>query len=132
MYAEGATTPTGKIIYDEEGKPIRLTSGEALSQAAGFRPERLARAGMEKRVLSNIEGHSKDIRDDLYAKFRLARTEEERRKVLRDVERYNLEVMKYQGAIPRVSRETLKRSFIQKPEKSFTRFEQMYAQQEAR
>ena len=132
MYEQGATTPTGKIIYDEEGKPIQLTAGEALGQAAGFRPERLAEAGMEKRVLTNIEGHYKDIRDDLYAKYRLALTEEERQKVLRDVERYNLEVMKYQGAIPRISKETLRRSFIQKPEKSFTRFEQMYAQQEAR
>jgi hypothetical protein len=128
MYEEGATTPRGKIIYDAEGKPIQLTAGEALGQAAGFRPERLAKAGMEKRVLSNIEEHYKDIRDDLYAKYRLARTEEERRKVLRDVERYNLEVMKYQGAIPRISRETLRRSFIQKPERSFMRFEQMYAQ----
>jgi hypothetical protein len=70
-----------------------------VGQAAGFRPERLARAGMEKRVLSNVEEHYKDIRDDPYAKFRLARTEEERRKVLRDVEHYNLEVMKYQGAM---------------------------------
>jgi hypothetical protein len=87
---------------------------------------------MEKRVLSNIEEHYKDIRDDLYAKYRLTRTEEERRKVLRDAERYNLEVMKYQGAIPRISRETLRRSFIQKPDKSFMRFEQTYAQQEAR
>jgi hypothetical protein len=49
-----------------------------------------------------------------------------------DVERYNLEVMNHRGAIPRISRETLRRSFMQRPEKSFTRFERMYAQQEAR
>jgi hypothetical protein len=128
MYEEGATTPRGKIIYDEEGKPIQLTAGEALGQAAGFRPERLAQAGMEKRVLSNVEEHFKERRDDLYAKYVLAKTPEEKQAVLKDVERYNLEVMKYQGAVPRITRETLKRTLQQRPSKPLTRFEQMYAQ----
>ncbi len=88
MYEEGATTSRGKIIYDEDGKPIQLTAGEALGQAAGFRPERLAQTGMEKRVLSNVEEHFKERRDDLYAKYMLAKTPEERQGVLKEVERY--------------------------------------------
>ena len=104
-----------------------MTAGEALGQAAGFRPERLARAGMEKRVLSNIEEHYKDIRDDLYAKYRLAKTPDEKQRVLKDIERYNLEIMKYQRAIPRITRETLQRTFQQKPNKAWMRFEEAYA-----
>jgi hypothetical protein len=83
---------------------------------------------MEKRVLSNVEEHFKERRDDLYAKYMLAKTPEEKQAVLKDVERYNLEVMKYQGAVPRITRETLKRTLQQRPSKPLTRFEQMYAQ----
>jgi len=43
MSEAGVATPRGKIITDGQGKPIRLESGEGVAQAAGFRPERLAR-----------------------------------------------------------------------------------------
>ena len=42
MADQGATTPRGKMITDEQGKPIRLGAPEAAAQAMGFRPERLA------------------------------------------------------------------------------------------
>lgn len=121
---KGATTPTGKIMFDEEGRPIELTGPEAVAQATGFRPERMAEISKERRTFSNVEGHYKAKRDDLYAKFRLAASEEERRNILREMERYNLDVMKYQGAIPAISRESLRGTFIQKPEKARLRFEQ--------
>lgn len=124
----GATTPTGKILFDEEGRPIQLTGPEAVGQAMGFRPEKVARAGQEVRVLGNVEAHYKAKRDNLYAKFRLATSDEERQDILREVERYNLEVMKYQGAVPLITRESLRKTFVQKPRKAQLRFEQLYAQ----
>jgi hypothetical protein len=72
------TMPRGKIINDEQGKPIRLGAGEGIVQAAGFRPERLARISGEHWTMENVQGHFKG-RDDLYSRYRLARTPEERR-----------------------------------------------------
>ncbi len=43
MADQGATPPPkGKVLTDEQGKPIKLETGEAIAQAAGIRPERLA------------------------------------------------------------------------------------------
>jgi len=36
----GLSTPKGKIIADEQGKPIRLGAPETAAQAMRFRPER--------------------------------------------------------------------------------------------
>ncbi len=121
---KGATTPKGKIMFDDEGRPIELTGPEAVAQAVGFRPERTATLSREKRTFSNIEEHYKSKRDGLYAKWRLATSEGERRNILREMERYNLEVMKYRGAIPAISRESLRGTFVQKPDTAWLRFEQ--------
>ncbi|MBP1715612.1 MAG: hypothetical protein H6Q42_3815 [Deltaproteobacteria bacterium] len=43
MSEPGITMPRGEIITGEQGKQIRLETGEGIVQAAGFRPERLAR-----------------------------------------------------------------------------------------
>jgi len=42
MKTMGATTPTGKVLYDPQGHPIKETAREAAAQAIGFRPERVA------------------------------------------------------------------------------------------
>jgi len=59
MSEMGATTPRGKIITDEEGKPIRLGTGEGIAQAAGFRPERLATVSGEHRIMESVQAHFK-------------------------------------------------------------------------
>ena len=72
MSETGVTTPRGKIITDEQGKPIRLGAGEGIAQAAGFRPERLARISGEHWTMENVQKHFKEKRDDLYSRYRLA------------------------------------------------------------
>jgi len=42
MATQRATTPAGKVLFDEKGTPIRERTGEAVAQAIGFRPERIA------------------------------------------------------------------------------------------
>ncbi len=74
MSEAGVTTLRGKIITDEQGRPIRLGKGESISQAAGFRPERLARVSGEQRTMENVQEHFKERGDDLYSRHRLART----------------------------------------------------------
>jgi hypothetical protein len=55
MSETGVTTPRGKIITDEQGKPIRMEAGEGIAQAAGFRPERLARLSGEHWTMENVQ-----------------------------------------------------------------------------
>jgi hypothetical protein len=122
MTTIGATTPGGKIMFDEKGKPIKETTGEAAAQMLGFRPERIAAVAQTHRGFANIEAKFSGIRDNLYSRFRLAKTGEERTKVIRDVQRYNMDASKYRGAIPTINAESLRRSFISKPEKRYLAF----------
>lgn len=122
MATEGATGPTGKIMFDEKGQPVTLTPGEAVAQTVGFRPERISVLGKEKRSLANLEQHYSGQRDDLYARLRLAKGIE-RTDVLKQIRDYNLEVQKYKGVIPPISQEMIRNALKQKPEKKFTRFE---------
>ena len=80
MSHAGVTTPRGKVITDEQGKPIRLGAGEGDAQAAGFRPERLATVSDEHRTMENVQAHFRERQDDLYSRYRLARTPEDKRR----------------------------------------------------
>lgn len=106
---EGATTPKGKVIFDESGKPVKLSGYEATGQALGFRPQRTAMLSSEKRIFENMTTHYSDKRDRLYDRLRLARTQEGRQSVMKDIQRYNLEVMKYRGEIPAIKRASIKK-----------------------
>jgi hypothetical protein len=121
----GATTPRGKVLTDEDGKPIRLGTGEAIAQAAGFRPERLARIAGEHWTMENVKSNFKDLRDDLYARYRLAKTQEERQKVIRFMQRFNMDARRYLGVIPPITATSLKQSALPKPEKAFLAFGRM-------
>jgi len=90
MSETGVTTPRGKVITDEQGKPIRLGAGEGDAQAAGFRPERLATVSGEHRTMENVQAHFRERRDDLYSRYRLARTPEDKRRVIRDMQKFNM------------------------------------------
>ena len=125
MSETGVTTPRGKIITDEQGKPIRLGAGEGIAQAAGFRPERLARISGEHWTMENVQAHFKGKRDDLYSRYRLARTPEEKQRVIRDMQRFNMEARKYRGVIPPITATSMGQAAQQKPEKSFMGFGRM-------
>jgi len=44
MAGKGTTTPRGKVLTNEQGKPSRLETDEAVAQAIGFMPERTDQA----------------------------------------------------------------------------------------
>ena len=122
MATEGATTPTGKVMFDEEGKPVTLTPGETAAQVLGFRPERISVLGKEKRSFANVEQHYSDQRDDLYSKLRISKGTE-RTDVLKQIRDYNLEVQKYKGVVTSITPEMIRNALKQKPDKKFIRFE---------
>ena len=132
MSETGVTTPRGKIITDEQGKPIRLGAGEGIAQAAGFRPERLARISGEHWTMENVQKHFKGKRDDLYSRYRLARTPEEKQRVIRDMQRFNMEARKYRGVIPPITATSMGQAAQQKPEKPFIGFGRMMESQPIR
>ena len=125
MADQGATTARGKVLTDEKRKPIQLGTGEAIAQAAGFRPERLARIAGEHGSMENVKINFKDRRDDLYARYRLAKTQEERQKVIRDMQRFNIDARRYRGVIPAITTTSLRQSALQKREKPFLAFGRM-------
>ena len=122
MSETGVTTPKGKIITDEQGKPIRLGAGEGIAQAAGFRPERLATVSGEHRTMENVQAHFKEKRDDLYSRYRLAQTPDEKQRVIRDMQRFNMEARKYRGVIPPITATSLRKVFQQNHAKSLIYF----------
>jgi hypothetical protein len=119
MSTMGATTPRGKVIYDMSGKPIKETTGEAIGQVMGFRPETVAKKSEEYRTRQNVEASFTGKRDELYTRFRLAKVPEDRRDVIKDVQKYNLEASKYRGAVPMINAESLRKSVTEKPEKNY-------------
>ena len=121
MAETGVTTPRGKIITDEQGRPIRLEVGEGVGPAAGFRPERLARISGEHWTMENVQNHFKEKRDDLYSRYRLAKTPEEKQKVIRDMQKFNWR-RENTGACPPITAPSLRQAAMQNPEKAFLSF----------
>ena len=60
--------------------------------------------------------------DDLYARYRLAKTQEERQKVIRDMQRFNMDARKYRGVISPITATSLRQTALQKPNKPFLAF----------
>ncbi len=122
MAEQVATTPSGKVLTDEQGKPIRLSGAEANVRAMGFRPERMAQIFGEHWTMENVKKHFAEKRSDLYARYRLAKTPEERQRVIRDTQRFNMEARKYLGVIRPIAASSMREAVSQKPERPFIAF----------
>ena len=101
---------------------MRLEAGEGIAQAAGFRPERLARISGEHWTMENVQKHFKEKRDDLYSRYRLARTPDEKQRDILDMQRFNMDARKYRGVIPPITATSMGQATQQKPEKQFIGF----------
>jgi hypothetical protein len=67
--------------------------------------------------------HFRDRREDLYARYRLAKTQEEKQKVIRDMQKFNMEARKYSKAmISPITATSLRQAALQKPEKAVLAF----------
>ena len=125
MAERGATTPSGKVLTDEQGNPIRLSGGEAAAQAMGFRPERMAQIFGEQWTIENVKKHFAEKRNELYARSRLAKTQEEKQRVIRDMQRFNMEARKYRGVTPPIAASSLRQAAAQRPARPFMEFGEM-------
>jgi hypothetical protein len=115
----------GQVLTNVQSKPIQLSGAEAAAQAMGFRPERITQISGEHWTMENVKKRFAEKRNDLYGRVRLAKTQEERQKVVRDIQRFNMEARKYRGVFPPIAASSLRGAASQKPERPFMEFGRM-------
>jgi len=84
MATQGATTASGKVIFDETGKQMKYTPGEAATRVLGFQPSRVSERGELVGTEKSLKAFWKEERDDLLAKLRISSRGEARRDVMRE------------------------------------------------
>ena len=75
--------------------------------------------------MENVQAHFRERRDDLYSRYRLARTPEDKRRVIRDMRIFNMEARKYRGVIPPITAKSMRLVNQQMPAKPFIGFGRM-------
>jgi hypothetical protein len=118
---EGITTRQGKPLLDERGRPITLTPAETLAQSISFRPQRIAEISQERRVEANIEEAFGKRRQEVYTRVRQAKNSEDWTDISRLVQKFNLDVMKYRGAIAPISMKSIRQAM--QPETGYMKFQ---------
>lgn len=102
----GLRTAQERPILDERGQPIRTTAYQTGIQVAGFRPEGIAVVQKERRTAQLVQEHYSKVRQAIRKDLRIASGEGDIKKlgkIREQIQKYNMEVMKYKGVIPRFS-----------------------------
>ena len=116
------TTKTGKTIFTGRGRPLKITTPEAIIQSIGFRPSKLAFESGKFRQFTNIEANFRNRRTRLFRKFRFAKTSAEKRNVITAIKEYNESARKQRGAVPLITSQSLRRAKKEIPSKRFRAF----------
>ena len=75
--------------------------------------------------MQNVKSYFNDKRDDLYSRYRMAKTPEDKKAAIKDMQKYNMEARKMKGVIPPITMTSLREAVKQRPEKPFMAFGQM-------
>ncbi|MDP2363083.1 MAG: hypothetical protein Q8M94_04860 [Ignavibacteria bacterium] len=124
LATEGLRTATGKPILDIKGRPIKAGPYEVAAGLAGFRPARIAGIQKERRVAQNIKDSYAAKRKKIIRRIRLATTPEERQSLSKDIQSYNLSVMKYGKIIPKIGAQSIKQAM--QPERGYMEYERLF------
>jgi hypothetical protein len=116
------TTKTGKTIFTGKGRPLTITAREAITQAIGFRPSKLAFESGKFRQFTNVEANFQNRRTRLFRRLRFAKTTAEKRNVLRAIQEYNVDAREQRGAVPLITSESIRRTQKEIPSKRFRAF----------
>jgi hypothetical protein len=116
------TTKTGKTIFTDKGRPLEISKREAITQAIGFRPSKLAFESGKFRQFVNVERNFQRRRNSLFRRLRFAKTAEDRRDVLKAIREYNNDARKLKGAVPLITSKTLRKTLKETPSKRFRLF----------
>jgi hypothetical protein len=72
-YQGFATNPRGNVIYDETGKPLTLSTKEALLKMGGFNPTEYARSKEQNATAQRLEAWVADQKTNIAETLRIAR-----------------------------------------------------------
>lgn len=101
-YTRGYRGAGNKLIYDAQGKPLKITPKEAVLMGLGFKPYEASQVAEERRTFDNVKRAWSSKRDNIMERARLAKTNAELTKVGNEITKYNLSIPKeLQGVIPR-------------------------------
>lgn len=118
MATKGATTGTGKVIFDENGRPIKYGTGEAAVRMLGFQPSRIAERNDLTNVEKGLSAHWKEERGDLLAELRLSKPGQ-RKEVMLKIMKFNrrLRTSQANGLVPVIKTATIRRTLSNRPNK---------------
>jgi hypothetical protein len=102
-----ATTSSGKPIFDENGKPLKMTMTDMALKTIGINPSGYSMKTEAQRSASNIEEYFSDWHTKIYETYRAGRTNHDSKtiaKALRQIREFNQAIVDKEvvGLIPRI------------------------------
>jgi len=102
-----ATTSSGKPIFDENGKPLKMSTGDVIAKSMGINPSGYSMKNEAQRSASNIEEYFSDWETSIYETYRAGRINHDSKaisKALRQIREYNQAIVDKEamGLIPRI------------------------------
>lgn len=126
MATKGATTYSGKVLFDENGRPMKYNGLDAAKRMFGFQPSRVAERSEVTNAEIGIGAHWKEERTDLLAKLRISKPGADRKEVMLEIMRFNrrLRASQAAGLVPIIKADTVKRALSSRPNKRKMAWEQ--------
>ena len=120
LYIRGLLTKAGKpVIEPETGEPFKLTALEAIERALGFRPTRLADIQEKQFYAIRLDSWYNQWRDKIFRQIRLAGDDpKDYEDIIESIKEYNEAVMRYNGFIPFIKKDTLKQALTPRLDKT--------------
>jgi hypothetical protein len=117
---DGVTTGHGKKVF-HEGKPMKMTEGEATLRVLGFQPMRTSEASAEMDTGRKLHTFWKQERDDAIDEYRATK----RLKVVHD---FNARLRQSQavGLVEPINSETVRRALTSRPDKKKAHWESIH------
>jgi hypothetical protein len=131
-YDEGGTTVEGKKVMDSTGKQYKPTLPEAVGQALGFRVGRRADLSETQRTYMNVKQAMAAERNTIYARFRKADSQKERREILEEARDFNKRARQFKGGIVPITMQSIRRAVVEKTDKRRRLFDMLYQTEEER
>ncbi len=68
-----STTTRGRPVYDESGKPLSMTTGQAITKTLGFNPTEIGRQKEKDQTIRRQETYVQELKTDAGERYRIAR-----------------------------------------------------------
>jgi hypothetical protein len=123
QYQKGVTTLRGVPVFDEHGRPLKYSAGDAALRVAGFQPLEQSRRTEASVVGKDLREWWKHERGRLLARFRQA-DKKDRREVRLEIWRFNRDLRKSQafGPVHIIKGEDMEKALVPRPDKAMVKW----------